>query len=342
MVLYRLYTYAMFFQHLPTEIVEWIAGHLQQSSSLNALCRTNRRFYHILNWHLYNRDARNPCKALLWGAYNGNLQAMQRSLAHGANIHRKDYDDKTPLIKAVEGQHLEAINFLLDRGANINYSNTYADSIMYTAVFTRNVDVVQLVLARGAKPDALSYANTRPLSLAVSRGDFQIAQALVKYGACMDEPGPGYYTPLITAVHEARHDILRMFIENGIFQNDKDGSLGAEALRSAVMNDNNEALDILLKAGVNPIKAGWHGRCSIMEAVSFGKIDLAISLSELVPDLKEAKDKDGEGLLYYAVAGGSRRYARYLLDRGFGPDDTHEPELPAALETLCSSDSVST
>ncbi|PTD06499.1 hypothetical protein FCULG_00005937 [Fusarium culmorum] len=259
---------------------------------------------------------------------------MQTSLTHGANIHRKDYDDKTPLIKAVEGQHLEAINFLLDRGADINYSNTYADSIMYTAVFTRNVDVVQLVLARGAKPDALSYANTRPLSLAVSRGDFQIAQALVEFGACMDEPGP--------AVHEARHDILRMFIENGIFQNDKDGSLGAEALRSAVMNDNNEALDILLKAGVNPIKAGWHGRCPIMEAVSLGKIDLAIYLSKLVPDLKEAKDKDGEGLLYYAVAGGSRRYARYLLDRGFSPDDTHEPELPAALETLRRGDSVST
>ncbi|GKU06763.1 ankyrin unc44 [Fusarium langsethiae] len=328
----------MFFQNLPTEIVEWIAEHLQQSNALNALCRANRRFYHILNWYLYDRYAQNSCKSLLWGAYNGNLQAMRKSLSHGANIHSKDYDDKTPLAKAVEGQNLEAIDFLLDRGAEINYSNTYADSIMYIAVFTRNVDVVELILARGAKPDALSSANTRPLSLAVSRGDFHIAQALVRFGACMDEPGPGYYTPLITAVHEARHDILKMFIENGVFQNDKDGSLGAEALRRAVLNDNNEALEILLKAGVNPIRAGWHGRCPIMEAVRFGQIDLAISLSEMVADLKEAKDKDGEGLLYYAVARGSRRYANYLLVRGFGPHDTNEPELPSALEALCSSD----
>ncbi|XEV02858.1 hypothetical protein FSHL1_008145 [Fusarium sambucinum] len=332
----------MLFQNLPTEIVECVAEHLHHSNVLNALCRVNRRFYHILNWCLYDRDAHKFCKALLWGAYHGNLQAMQKSLRHGANIHRKDYDDKTPLTKATEGQSLGAIKFLLDRGADINYSNTYADSIMYVAVFTRNIDVVELVLARGAKPDALSYANTRPLSLAVSRGDFEIAQALVKFGARLDEPGPGYYTPLITAVHEARHDILKMFIENGVFQNDKDGSLGAEAMRRAVLNDNNEALDILLKAGVNPLKAGWHGRCPIIEAVSFGKIDLAISLSDLVSDLKHAKDKDGEGLLYYAVASGSRQYTKYLLDRGFGPDDSREPDLPAALEALCKTDSVST
>jgi ankyrin repeat protein len=146
---------------------------------------------------------------------------------------------------------------------------------------------------------------------------------------------------LITAVHETRHDILKMFVENGVFQNDKDGSLGAEALRRAVLDDNKEALGILLAAGADPVKAGWHGRCPIMEAVSFGKIDLAISLSELVVDLKEPKDKDGEGLLYYAVARGSRRYAKYLLDRGFGPEDTHEPELPAALEALCCDDSSS-
>ncbi|KAG8672581.1 hypothetical protein FPOAC2_05975 [Fusarium poae] len=330
----------MFFQNLPTEIVECIAEHLHQPNVLNALCRVNRRFYHILNWCLYDRDAKKLCKALLWGAYNGNLQVMQTSLEHGANIHRKDYDDKTPLTKAVEGQSLEAMKFLLDRGADINYSNTYADSIMYVAVFTRNLDVVELVLARGAKPDALSYANTRPLSLAISRGDFQIAQALVKFGARLDEPGPGYHTSLITAVHEARHDILKTFIENGVFQNDQDGSLGAEALRRAVLNNNDEALDILLKAGVNPIIAGWHGRCPIMEAVTFGKTDLAISLSDLVSDLKQAKDKDGEGLLYYAVASGNRRYTKYLLDRGFGPDDSRESDLPAALKALCKTESI--
>ncbi|KAH7174804.1 ankyrin repeat-containing domain protein [Fusarium flagelliforme] len=331
----------MSLQNLPTEIIELIAERVHQLSSLNSLCRMNRRFHIILNWHLYRRDAKRPCKALLWGAFTGNLKVMQRSLEHGANIHAKNIEDKTPLLRAVEGQSLEAIKFLLDRGADINYSNTFADSIMYVAVFTRNVDVVKLVLERGANPDALSYANTRPLSLAVARNDIAIAEALVKHKARMDEPGPGYYTPLITAVHEARYDILRMFIENGVFSTDKDGSLGAEGLRRAVLNKDYEALDILLKAGADPGKNGWHGRCTIMEAMRFDTEDLAISLSGGIVNLKELKDKDGEGLLYYAVSSRCKRFTKYLLDRGLSIDDTNEPELRGAFEALFSDESHS-
>ncbi|KAJ4128874.1 hypothetical protein NW768_007396 [Fusarium equiseti] len=324
----------MSLQILPTEIIELVAEQVHQLSTLNALCSTNRRFHLILNWLLYQRDAQRPCKALLWGAYTGNLKVMQRSLDYGANIHAKNIQDKTPLLKAVEGQNLEAINFLLDRGADINYSNSFADSIMYVAVFTRNVDVVKLALERGADPDALSYANTRPLSLAVARNDIAIAEALVKCKARMDEPGPGYYTPLITAVHEARYDILKMFIKNGVFSTDKDGSLGAEALRRAVLNRDYEALDILLKAGADPSKNGWHGRCTIMEASWLETEDLAISLSERVVNLKELRDKDDEGLLYYAVGSRCKRFTKYLLDRGLSLDDTHEPELREVYETL--------
>ncbi|KAL4731871.1 hypothetical protein ACLX1H_000866 [Fusarium chlamydosporum] len=323
------------FQNLPTEIIEWIAEYLHHSGDLNALCRVNRHSYAVLNWYLYHRDAQRPCKALLWGSHTGNLQVMQRSLDHGADIHRKDFDDKTPLIKAVEGQSLEAIRFLLAKGADIHYSNSYADSITFAAVFTRNVEVVKLVLAYGANPDARSYAHTRPLSLAVSRGEFEIASALVKNGACLYESDPEYYTPLMTVLTEARHDILKMFIENGVFHHDKDGSLGANALRRAVLTGNSEAVDILLSAGANAARNGWNGRCAIMDAVSTGNVDLAISLSESVVDLKELKDKDGEGLFHYAVASGSQRYVRYLLGRGFSPDNINRTGLSEGLDKMC-------
>ncbi|RGP73085.1 hypothetical protein FLONG3_6400 [Fusarium longipes] len=321
----------MSFEQLPTEMIECIAECLPQSQDLNALCRANRRFNLIVSWHLYHSHAR---KALHWGASNGYLQVMQKSLNHGVSIHIRDRKDKTPLTRAVEAQNLEAINFLLDRGADINYSKTFAESITYIAVLNRNIDVIKLVLARGANPDALSNNDTLPLFLAVSRGDLEIAQMLVEYGARLDAPGP-HQTPMIQSIKLGHHDILKMFIEKGLFRNDKDGSLGAEALTRAVLDQNHKALDILLAAGVNPGKGDWLGYCPIMHALRSGNVHYAIILSDRVEDLTEPKDRRGKTLLDYGVTSHSKQYLKYLVGRGFSPDN---PRIETSLEILVLAD----
>lgn len=49
----------------------------------------------------------------------GHLDAVQYLLHHGASVHAKDIDKKTPLLDAVNGRHYSIISLLVQTGANL-------------------------------------------------------------------------------------------------------------------------------------------------------------------------------------------------------------------------------
>ncbi|OJJ66973.1 hypothetical protein ASPBRDRAFT_85745, partial [Aspergillus brasiliensis CBS 101740] len=69
---------------LPVELIEQIVSHLEYASDINALARTHRIFYRIVNPLLYRHNVHHDnSSALSWGSEHGSLATVQRSLKAG-------------------------------------------------------------------------------------------------------------------------------------------------------------------------------------------------------------------------------------------------------------------
>jgi serine/threonine-protein phosphatase 6 regulatory ankyrin repeat subunit B len=52
-------------------------------------------------------------------AYNGWLDVVQLLVAHGANVHSRDFEGETPLHRAALGRHMDVVSFLVSHGADM-------------------------------------------------------------------------------------------------------------------------------------------------------------------------------------------------------------------------------
>ena len=69
------------------------------------------------NFSSPNQDGRT---ALHVACREGQLEVVQYLLHHGANVHAKDLDKKTPLMDAIQNKHFSIISLLVQTGAVIN------------------------------------------------------------------------------------------------------------------------------------------------------------------------------------------------------------------------------
>ncbi|HEX8113703.1 MAG TPA: glutaminase A [Kofleriaceae bacterium] len=58
--------------------------------------------------------------ALIWAASKGDLSAIQRLVACGADLNGADYDGRTPLHLAASEGHEDVVRYFIDQGVNIN------------------------------------------------------------------------------------------------------------------------------------------------------------------------------------------------------------------------------
>ena len=74
---------------LPPELLLGVAREIEHERDLNALARTCRHLYAILNRELYRRNVQ-LCKssALLWAAKYGQVATIQKLVTEGANVRR--------------------------------------------------------------------------------------------------------------------------------------------------------------------------------------------------------------------------------------------------------------
>jgi hypothetical protein len=100
---------------------------------------------------------------LMMAALRGQVKAMQRLLALGAQVHREGW---TPLHYAASGESGAAITLLLDEGAEIDARAPSGNTPLMMAAGFGGIDGARLLLRRGADPslknkaglDAAEYA----------------------------------------------------------------------------------------------------------------------------------------------------------------------------------------
>jgi len=179
------------------------------------------------------------------------------SFSGRAMVGRKNEDHNTPLIKAAQGGHNDAVRVLLEAKADSNIRGFAGKTALYWAVERGYADVVALLLERHADPDVKSDAGLSPLMEAAKNGRVDIVKALIASNAAVDAREGG--------------DILPGTL-------DTSGAAAMTALMFAAIGGHAEVVQALLDAGADVSIRNNNGQTALEEAQKSGHADIVAVL----------------------------------------------------------------
>jgi ankyrin repeat protein len=124
--------------------------------------------------------------SLTWAAYYGHVNSLRLLLEHGADVHSRDKDGRTPLHDLVwggesfKGDRPDIARLLLKHGANVNARDNKYRTALHVAVSERPdlLDIIRILLEYGADVDAKDEDGCTPLQVSLERGGEEVTQLL--------------------------------------------------------------------------------------------------------------------------------------------------------------------
>ncbi len=151
----------------------------------------------------------------------GDADAIKkRVLEDPEYIHERDYVDSTPLLNAIEFNHLDLVKFLLNKGADPNIKVSDGYTCLLSAVENEGKDsllILDELLQAGADIHAEGINGWTALHLAAARGKAEMAASLIAAGADVNRRTKidGTETPLMEAAYCGHSSIVRLLLEHG-------------------------------------------------------------------------------------------------------------------------------
>jgi ankyrin repeat protein len=180
--------------------------------------------------------------ALAKAAGDGDLAAVQRLVAAGANITARDRYGRPALTAAIAGDHTDVALFLLERGADPNAADKVKWPPLSWAglrsgwVKHQNVKLAEALLAAGADVNGRNKDGYTVLHWASNRGSARLVELLVGRGADVNAKTTEKYnagrTPLMLATGV---EVVRMLLAAGadVTVADENGETAATLLNGA-------------------------------------------------------------------------------------------------------------
>ncbi|WP_435220124.1 ankyrin repeat domain-containing protein [Streptomyces sp. Tue6028] len=156
-----------------------------------------------------------PAARLLTAVYEGDEDAVVRSLRSGASPESVDEDGQTALYLAAVSDQPGIVRLLLAAGADPDRLSQGSDAPLCGAACGGHTEVVRALLAAGAGPDTVEAFGFTALTWALRRGHSAVAEALLAAGADPDRPGPQGEAPLVAAAHRGSPGCVRALLARG-------------------------------------------------------------------------------------------------------------------------------
>lgn len=250
------------------------------------------------NINIFQKNHTDWCEVtpLQAAAASGDLPMVEFLLDNGADVHGlvdttskeepwasvlgEDGGKKRacPLHLAVLNGHCEVVKLLLSRGAAIDFGDSECRSPLVFAILTHRPDMVAILIEHCADVnlpsgsaweefeisdlEGKSTLATRPLELAVYLGYLDIAEQLIKAGACVNMPN-GVSGPLQVAILCGRVEAVDFLIRHGANINlvDEQGLTPLKGL--CALGGEPSIAPLLLTAGANPHAPDEDGETSV-------------------------------------------------------------------------------
>ena len=113
-------------------------------------------------------------------------------LKNGAEVNKRDEDNRTPLLLAMDLSRFKTARILVEHGADANTENVIGKTLLHILILSNSdicdedyvLNLVLLLLRHGAEVDKRDYyGNPTPLHLAIQMNRFRLAGILVEHGA---------------------------------------------------------------------------------------------------------------------------------------------------------------
>ncbi len=148
----------------------------------------------------------------------GEISAVQRMLAAGADVNHRDSEGVTLLMLAANAGDMPMVKLLIKNGADVNACDAHGWSALAKAVYNAEmkcgfVDVVNTLIGAGANIEASIGYGVRPLMLAAGYGEAEVVEALLQAGANVQARNEGGYTALMMAKQKHYVDVINLLHE---------------------------------------------------------------------------------------------------------------------------------
>jgi ankyrin repeat protein len=244
--------------------------------------------------------------------------------------------------KAVRGGDLAAVRKLIASGADVNAPSGDGATPLLWAVNRPDLEIARALITAGAEVDVPNNYGVTPLLYASRTGDVEMVEMLLKAGADPKKAHPDGETPLMGASRTGSVAAVRLLLASGADVNAADTFQQETALMWAAAEGHLEVVDTLLKAGadpnlkarINPIterKNADHptgGFTALMWAARNGYEDVVRRLAEGGADLN-LKNGDNASATMIAIYNDRFDIAATLVELG---SDVNDGSLYTAVE----------
>ncbi len=242
----------------------------------------------------------------LWhAARTGDLRAMKRYIAEGADVNAPDDDlEMTPLAWSVTHGQTEATRLLIENGADVNMKDDDGSTPLHGAAVFGRADVAKLLVENGANLQVRNDDGGTPAdALHLDWGTTAFIGGMVGVEV-KDE---------IAVMQTGRNEIAKLF---GVKEFDSKDIASAQDLSGAVFIGNLAAVKQALTDGADPnAEDPQSGSTMLSIAALMGHTEIVTVLLEHGADVN-AKSRDGGTALHAAAFLGRAEATKLLLEKG--------------------------
>ena len=151
---------------------------------------------------------------------------LEQLIMHGADINAQDLKAQTPLMTALEHDHLDAFQVLFDRGARL-FLRKAASTLLHDAARLNAINIAEWLVDADYSVNERDSNNETPLHFAAATGSAPVANFLIQNGAELDVANSSRgQTPLHRAIICERDHLVQILVDSGadIDVSDKSGA----------------------------------------------------------------------------------------------------------------------
>ncbi len=174
-----------------------------------------------------------PTKSLEQAAIDGDVEQLKVHLAKGGNFNAVDAYGYTPLKRAIEGHHAEAVKLLIDSGkVDLNTKDLEGKTPLIVALNMGEREMAEALIAKGADLKAKDKNEVTALHAALRMGQAEVAATLIEKGVDLNSADRTGQVPLTLAQQRGLTEIVALLKEKGAKEpvNPRDAMYGDYAM----------------------------------------------------------------------------------------------------------------